>query len=441
MRELCSREGLFCEICGFMSEVPFKRTARICNCSDGHYSGQGAVKLLFLHFRREETDIANVDTKKRIWDRYAPVYEKAMRIDRKIYAFMYRRIPEVVRNKDVLEIAAGPGTLAKYIAEDTRHIIATDYSEGMIREAKKGVYSSRLTFEVADAMDLPYPHDSFDVVIIANALHVMPEPEQVLKEIRRVLRPGGILIAPNFVNHGKTTGSRIWSDILKIAGVSFRHQWTPKGYLSFLRKNGWKVIHYKILKARIPELYTECVYKGPKTGSREIISRQKAEPDRSESDAPEEQVKTELLKDRTFRENTGILGSFDNFCEAAEEEVQLLPEYVWKELNGGVICDISSYLHPGRLADDLYILGTYSDSGLFGKQITLYYGSFVAVLGNSSDERVRSQLRETIRHEFRHHLETRAGLFGKGTLIEEDEIQMMKYYEGKAQKNDPSGAE
>ena len=71
----------------------------------------------------------------------------------------------------------------------------------MIREAQKGKCVDNLIFEVADATDLPYENHSFDVVLIANALHVMPEPEKALKEIERVLKEDGLLIAPNFVSH------------------------------------------------------------------------------------------------------------------------------------------------------------------------------------------------------------------------------------------------
>lgn len=49
--------------------------------------------------------------KKRTWDLYAPIYEKAMRADQKIYRFMYDRIPEMIRGMEVLEIATGPGLL------------------------------------------------------------------------------------------------------------------------------------------------------------------------------------------------------------------------------------------------------------------------------------------------------------------------------------------
>ena len=123
---------------------------------------------------------------KKIWDLYAPVYERAMRADRKVYQYMYDRIPQIIAGKEVLEVATGPGLLAKHVAGAAKKMIATDYSDNMIAEAKKGGYPANLTFEVADATALPYEAGSFDVVLIANALHVMPEPENALSEIDRV---------------------------------------------------------------------------------------------------------------------------------------------------------------------------------------------------------------------------------------------------------------
>ena len=53
----------------------------------------------------------------------------------------------------------------------------------MLKTARKGYVPDNLTFEREDAAFLSFDDDTFDVVIIANALHIIPQPEKVLAEI------------------------------------------------------------------------------------------------------------------------------------------------------------------------------------------------------------------------------------------------------------------
>lgn len=92
---------------------------------------------------------------KKIGDLYAPFYKRAMKADQKIYDFMYERIPERVKGKEVLEIATGPGLLAKHIAPAAKSVLVTDYSDSMIAEARKGGCPENQRFEATDAMALP----------------------------------------------------------------------------------------------------------------------------------------------------------------------------------------------------------------------------------------------------------------------------------------------
>ena len=64
------------------------------------------------------------------------------------------------------------------------------------------------------------------------------------------------------MEHKGTLVSRIWSGILRLAGIRFEHQWTAREYLFFLQNHGWKVTFSREMAARIAMMYAECVKAG-----------------------------------------------------------------------------------------------------------------------------------------------------------------------------------
>ena len=196
---------------------------------------------------------------KNFWDKNAGRYDRFMRKDGAAYDEMYELIRPVVRHKTVLELATGTGLIAKNIVNAAAHIEATDASAEMIAEAKRGNCSAKLHFSVQDMFRLPYADQSFDVVIVSNALHIVPQPEKALAEIRRVLKEDGVLIAPTFTHAENSFSGRVKALFMKLAGFPLHSRWTSEEYLRFLRQNGWTVQKSAALKASFPLTYAECV--------------------------------------------------------------------------------------------------------------------------------------------------------------------------------------
>ena len=197
--------------------------------------------------------------RKTFWDKNAGRYDRFMRKDRAAYEEMYTLIRPIVRHKTVLELATGTGLIAKHIVNAAAHIEATDASPEMIAEAKRDNRSAKLHFSVRDMFCLPYADKSFDVVIVSNALHIVPQPEKALAEIRRVLKDDGVLIAPTFTHGNGTLRGRIKLFFMKLAGFPLNSRWSSADYLAFLRQNGWTVRKSAVLKASFPLTYAECV--------------------------------------------------------------------------------------------------------------------------------------------------------------------------------------
>ena len=98
---------------------------------------------------------------------------------------------------DVLEIGGGTGAMSEEIAREfpQAHIVTTDFDPAMV-DAARARLAALPTVEArqADATDLPFASDSFDVAASFLMLHHVIDWERAVTEIRRVLRPGGIFV-------------------------------------------------------------------------------------------------------------------------------------------------------------------------------------------------------------------------------------------------------
>lgn len=107
-----------------------------------------------------------------------------------------KRIKQL-RPRKLMDVASGTGDLALKIQDEIPdcEVMATDFCAEMLAHASsRGV---RKTL-VADALDLPFPNDEFDVITVAFGLRNMGDYPLALREMRRVLKPGGHLFILDF---------------------------------------------------------------------------------------------------------------------------------------------------------------------------------------------------------------------------------------------------
>jgi ubiquinone/menaquinone biosynthesis methyltransferase len=103
---------------------------------------------------------------------------------------------ELRGDERLLDLCCGTGksTLPCLEALPRGSVVGVDFSEGMLEEAKRRLlprFEGRIELQLQDAMALDFPDESFDVIFMAYGIRNMPDPEACLRQLSRLLKPGG----------------------------------------------------------------------------------------------------------------------------------------------------------------------------------------------------------------------------------------------------------
>jgi ubiquinone/menaquinone biosynthesis C-methylase UbiE len=133
------------------------------------------------------------------WDRIRSLYVE----EREVEAALLDLLPpgEV---RELLDIGTGTGRMLEIMAPRVEHAVGIDLSREMLAMARVNLERAELkncTLQRGDMYHLALPGASFDAVVIHQVLHYAEQPEAVLREAARVLRPGGRLILVDFAPH------------------------------------------------------------------------------------------------------------------------------------------------------------------------------------------------------------------------------------------------
>ena len=100
---------------------------------------------------------------------------------------------DIAPGGNVLDVACGTGVLAKALAETGAHVIGIDASEGYLEGARLHRSHPNIAYEHGDIRHMRFDNNVFDAAVSTLALDVIPEIEQVVAEMKRVTRPGGVV--------------------------------------------------------------------------------------------------------------------------------------------------------------------------------------------------------------------------------------------------------
>ena len=188
------------------------------------------------------------------WDKISPLYdffENAY--NGKVYAGIGRKVAEFIKPSDiVLECACGTGAISIYIAQKCKKLIATDLASGMLRQAvRKCRMYPNVKFKKTDITNIKCRDNRFDKVVAGNVIHLLPEPEKALHELERVVKPGGQIIIPTYINMSRKTGVAAVK-LISLLGADFKRQFDIDSYKRFFEEKGYSDVQYHVIEGRMP---------------------------------------------------------------------------------------------------------------------------------------------------------------------------------------------
>ena len=189
-----------------------------------------------------------------IWDVLSPLYDFFETVyNGKCFKGIAEEIKKYVNKDDVvLECACGTGLLTLPMAQICKEIVATDYSDGMLRQTQKKVSGyNNVRIQKASILEIPFDDNKFDVVVAANVIHLLDEPEKALAEMKRVCKPGGKLIIPTYINK-ESKNSMVAAKLLSMFGVDFKRQFSLESYKEFFVDHHVDVNEDRIVDGRMP---------------------------------------------------------------------------------------------------------------------------------------------------------------------------------------------
>lgn len=188
------------------------------------------------------------------WDFSAPIYDIAEKTNKKAYSGMVKAVYDLTPpQSEVLECAAGTGSISLAVTKKAKKVICTDLSENMLKVARGKASKENITnicFESGNICDLKYENRSFDVVIASQVLHLLDDPQKAVEELKRVSK--NLVITPVCLLEDLSPLPKVKVEAWKLLGFAPKQSFSAKTYREFLTKIGLKPSRFGVIQGQMP---------------------------------------------------------------------------------------------------------------------------------------------------------------------------------------------
>ena len=143
----------------------------------------------------------------------------------------YRWAGEYAQGKDVIEAACGAGPGLLYLKQRAKSLIAGDYSAAVLAVARRNL-GGAVDLRQFDAQATPFADASADVVILFEAIYYLPSADKFLKECRRILRPGGVVLIAtankDLFDFNPSPHAFVYYGVVELCHLMRRHGFEPR---------------------------------------------------------------------------------------------------------------------------------------------------------------------------------------------------------------------
>jgi ubiquinone/menaquinone biosynthesis C-methylase UbiE len=190
---------------------------------------------------------------RRFYDRSASKYDRQIKLFERILFGDGRRWVCSQATGDVLEIAVGTGRNLRYYPDDA-NVTGIELSPEMLELARREATAigRDVDLRVGDAQALEFPDESFDTVTCTLSLCTIPDDRAAVREVRRVLRPGGRFVLMEHVR-SPSRAIRVGQRLLEPLFLRFEHDHLTRDPLDYLEAEGFEIESVKRLKSGIVE--------------------------------------------------------------------------------------------------------------------------------------------------------------------------------------------